>query len=61
VSKKDVLLYFMIKKVGNTFIVLISRQVILGVYDEVKGVATMSYLYQVRKLFRLIEVIYNVD
>ena len=37
------------------------RQVIMGVYDEVRGVLTMSYLYQVRKLFRLIEVIYNVD
>ena len=37
------------------------RQVILGVYDEVKGVLTMFSLYQLRKFFRLIEVIYNVD
>ena len=37
------------------------RQVVWVCNDEVKGVLTMSYLYQVRKLFRLIEVVYNVD
>ena len=31
------------------------RQVVWVCNDEVKGVLTMSYLYQVRKLFRLIE------